>query len=80
MTLETRMKKAYENLKAPEGKFVVCVWDPANPEKSIPVQISNPYTVEGSAIGYAKRMNTKGQPDIGEREYFVVDDRGTRVY
>ena len=29
-----------ERLKAPEGKFAVCVWDPSNPSKSIPYIVS----------------------------------------
>ena len=36
MSLQERIKEAYKNLKAPEGQFIVCEWDPSNPEKSIP--------------------------------------------
>ena len=80
MSLEQRMKEAYKNLKAPEGKFEVYVWDPSNPEKSIPRQVSKPYSVEGFAVGYAKRMNAKQQAVIGEADYFVMNDRGIRIY
>ena len=79
MSLETRMKQAYKNLKAPEGKYIVCAWDPSNPEKSIPVQVAGPYTKLGFAKGYAKRMDAKPQPLIGERAYVVIDDKGLQA-
>ena len=79
MSLEERMKEAYERLKAPEGKYIVCDWDPSNPEKSIPHRVAGPYTKIGNAKAYAKRMNSKPQPEIGEQEYFVMDDQGQRV-
>lgn len=80
MPLEQRTEQAYKNLKAPEGKFAVYVWDPSNPEKSIPRRVGKPYGVEGFAVGYAKRMNEKQQQAIGEADYFVMNDQGTRVY
>ncbi len=80
MSLEARMKEAYQSLKAPKGKFAVYAWDPSNPEKSIPKQVGKPYSVEGFAIGYAKKMNAKEQPAIGEVAYFVLDGQGIRVY
>lgn len=79
MALEERMKKICKDLKAPDGKFVVCVWNPSNPRKSTPTIVGRPYSVEGFAIGYAKKMNKKLQPAIGETEYFVVDDKGYRL-
>ena len=90
MSLEERMKEAYKNLKSQEGKFAVVVWDPSNPEKSIPTIVAGPYTVEGFAIGYARRMNkkwydetkekrAKGLPVVGEADYFVVDGYGDRI-
>lgn len=67
-------------IKAQEGKFAVYVWDPSNPEKSIPILVGRPYPLKGFAVGNAKRMNIKEQPVIGEAEYFVVNDQGIRVY
>jgi hypothetical protein len=88
MTLEERMKKAYANLKAPKGKYVVCVWNPSNPNKSIPEIDGRPYLLFEKAVEYVKIMNDKEQSrNIRERavvgpdlDYFVVDDKGCRVY
>lgn len=87
MALEKKIKKAYESLKAPEGKFVVCVWNPSNTNKSVPEVDGWPYLLFEKAVEYAKTMNEKEQSrDIRERavvgpdlEYFVVDDKGYRV-
>ncbi len=84
-------------LKAPEGKYAVCDWDPSNPEKSIP-KVAETLTTGKDAIfpslkyasWYATMRNEKwfrdmkqkeesGKMVIGELEYFVMDDKGTRV-
>jgi hypothetical protein len=81
MPLEQMMKEGYKSMETPKGMFTVWVWDPSNPEKSIPKQVGKPYyTLEGRAIEYARRMNEKPQPDIGESDYFVMNDKGLRVY
>lgn len=79
-----------ERLTAPEGKYLVCVWDPSNPEKSIPVPVAKPYSVFGFARGYASKMNAlyeekarqaekAGNSLIGEKDYFVMNDHGQRL-
>jgi hypothetical protein len=64
----------------PEGMFAVCVWDPSNPEKSVPTIVGEPYKAKSSAISYVMRKNKEPQPKIGETEYFVMDDQGSRVF
>ena len=89
MGIEEEVEKRGE-LKAPEGLFLVCVWNPSNPRKSVPAeQLRTAY--KGLAMGYARRMNEKWkreydaatpeqQARIGEADYFVVDDNGVRIY
>lgn len=88
MSLEERMKKIYKDLKAPKGRFVVCVWNPSNPEKSVPKIRGRPYLLFEKAVEYVRIMNDKEQQgDIFETagfgsdlDYFVVDDKGCRLY
>lgn len=67
-------------LRAPLDQYIVCEWDPSNPEKSIPCQVAGPYKIKGFAFAYARRMNEKPQPKFGEADYFVMDNKGNRVY
>lgn len=91
MIMEKKQESLCDRLKAPEGKFNVCKWDPSNPEKSVPTVISGPYSQENFAVGYAKRRNAdyqrriaqaaaQGKELIGEEDYFVTNDRGIRIY
>ena len=90
MSLENRMKDACKNMKAPDGMFVIYVWNPSNPEKSIPMEVGEPYKIEGFAIGNARRMNKKWEMNyreanpeqrarMTETDYFVIDDQGMRI-
>jgi len=89
-----------DKLRAPEEMFAVCVWDPSNPEKSIPRIAKTTvrrgrketlYKSERYAIWYAKmrndrwyrylrRVKAEGKSVIGENEYFVIDDKGVRIF
>lgn len=75
--------------KAPNGKYVVCVWDAVRPSRSTRFA-SAPYSVKNFAVSYAKSQNKRledqvtsaddwSAPYIGEPEYFVIDDQGNRV-
>ena len=69
--LERRMETArkYDKLRdirAPQGRFAVCVWDPSNPEKSIPYIIRTEttrrdavYSSEKYACWYACMRNKR---------------------
>ena len=90
MGIEESVEEAGEKIRAPEGLFLVCVWDPSNPRKSVPAeQLRTSY--KGLAISYAKRMNERWkkkydkatpeeQSSMGEADYFVVDDKGVRIF
>jgi len=98
MQIQKKYDRARDKLKAPKGKFAVCVWDPSNPEKSIPsivyTETTNRkaiYASENYACWYARIRNKKwfewlqeqqqkGESVSGETDYFVMDDRGLRVY
>ena len=76
-----------DKLKAPEGKFAVCVWDPSNPEKSTPYIVDiEPdkeaiFDSEDAAIEYAEERNRKAPKlKFAETDYFVMNDKGFRVY
>ena len=90
-----------EKLKASKGKFAVCVWDPYPRRDMKDPKVVRPYTREGYAIRYAKKMNDgwfkkqnepeekKRRQDLAyllnrereiEREYFVINDEGLRVF
>jgi len=91
-----------EKLKASKGKFAVCVWDPYPRRDMKDPKVVRPYTREGYAIRYAKKMNGEwlkknkekkgltgeevvaylmdGRDSEIEREYFVINDEGLRVF
>lgn len=92
-----------EKLKAPEGKFVVCVWD-GYPRMKPPIGIVETFDTEEEARKYSEEKNDElkktvyakdtrklssaevaayfmdGRGRMIEPEYFVMDDRGLRVY
>ena len=98
MSLEKRIKRAYENLKAPKGMFAVGVWDPSNPEKSIPYIVETEttkrdavYSSEKYAKWYAKLRDKKWKKEyqeaneekkayMCEEDYFVVNEKGVKIY
>ena len=64
-------------MKAPEGQFAVCVWDPSNPRKSTPSIVETEttsrdaiYSSEKYACWYAKQRNKKA-----EQEYTAMNPR-----
>jgi len=73
LQIERRKDRARAAVKAPEGKFAVYVWDPSNPEKSIPF-LARTLTSERDAIydseryagSYAKLRNEKWFDEIQE--------------
>jgi hypothetical protein len=98
-SMETARKyDKLRDIRAPQGRFAVCVWDPSNPEKSIPYIIRTEttrrdavYSSEKYACWYAEQKNKRWKKEfqtakqekrtlIGESDYFVVDDKGCRLY
>ena len=88
--IERRKDRARAAVKAPEGMFAVYVWDPSNPEKSIPVQVGEPYADERKAGKELVRLTEEAEKDYRERNpetgagasdiaYFVVNDQGIMV-
>lgn len=86
MSLEVRMKEAYQSLKAPEGEFAVCVWDPSNPEKSKPVLVRTKegrfaiYTSRNYAAWYARIRNEQWFKEITEKKQRGVQVIGEADY
>ena len=90
LQIEKRKDKARAAVKAPESMFAIYVWDPSNPEKSIPSRVGEPYEDLGKAneelVRLAREteeeyanMNPRTRICIGEIAYFVVDDKGIMV-
>jgi len=66
MQIQRKYNRARDELKAPKGMFAVCVWDPSNPEKSIPYIVDTEttsreaiYASEDYACWYASMRNKK---------------------
>jgi len=91
-----------EKIKAPEGKFAVCLWD-SYPRMEPLIDIVETFGTEEEARNYSKEKNDElkrtfyakkagrlsgaevaaylmdGRDRMIEPEYFVMDDRGSRV-
>ncbi len=72
-----RRDEARSLVRAPPEKYIVCIWNPENPEKSIPCQVAGPYTIRNFAVAYARKMNSR--PERRPNQYLAVDSRGIQV-
>ena len=75
-------------MKAPQGRFAVFVWDPAQPADGC--SMVRDYKSESAARRCAEKKNREyeqwvqrqraaGFPTFGETEYLVINDKGMRV-
>ncbi len=76
MYLKIKEWRRWNEVRAPPGKYVVCVWDPARPRNDIGV-VSGPFEDAGTALDFEKRLNEgefrRNQKAAKEREYSPKD-------
>jgi hypothetical protein len=87
MQIQRKYDRARDELKAPEGMFAVCVWDPSNPEKSIPYIVDTEttsrkaiYASKKYACWYACMRNKKWFEWLQEQQRKGESVRGETDY